>query len=305
MSVKEDYAKEQSYEKRRESSKSVLRRIEDLIVITIASAVYAVGVAQFADPNNLAPGGMTGLAIIMSRVIPMKSGTWLMLLNIPVIILGIYAFGFKFIVSTIYSTILTSVFTNVFLRFGAATHDVLLASLASAVLCGASVGVIFRAGATSGGTDIIVKYLKVKFPFMRTGIIFFVTDVIVVTISGFVFEDVNAALYAFICIFVSAKAIDLVLYGSDEAKLIYIISDDADDITRRVLEELDIGVTHINGTGAYSGKDKKVILCTVKKTLTPLVEDIVREEDPSAFMIISSASEVYGEGYKSYFSERI
>ena len=305
MAIKENYAKEQSYENRRESQKSMLRRVKDFVIITLASIAYAVGVAQFADPNNLAPGGMTGLAIIMSRVIPMSSGTWLLLLNIPVFILGVYAFGLKFIITTIYSTVMISGFTNFFLKFGAATHDVLLASLASAVLCGGAVGLIFKAGATTGGTDIIVKYLKVKFPFLRTGILFFTTDCVIVILSGFVFHDINAALYAFICIFITAKAIDLVLYGSDEAKMIYIISDNADKITQRILEELDIGVTHISGTGAYSGKDKKVILCTVKKTLTPFVEDIVKEDDPAAFMIISSASEVFGEGYKSYFSERI
>ena len=303
--MNENYAKEQSYENHIETSKSRSQRIKDFLVITVASFVYAMGVAQFADPNNLAPGGMTGLAIVLSRLVALPSGTLLMLLNIPVIILGIWAFGLRFIISTIYSTAMTSVFTNVLLKYGAATHDILLASLMSALLCGAAVGVIFKAGATTGGTDIIVKYLKLKFPSVRTGVIFLATDVLIVVISGFVFRDVNAALYAFIAIVVTAKVIDIVLYGSDEARLIYIISDRSDQITKRVLEELDIGVTHIRGTGAYSGKEKKVILCTVKKTAVPLVQDIVKEEDTGAFMIISSASEVYGEGYKSYFSERI
>ena len=303
--MNENYAKEQSYENRRELSKNLRQRLKDYVVITIASFVYAMGIAQFADPNNLAPGGMTGLAIVLSRLIPFSSGTWFLILNIPVIILGIWAFGFKFIVSTMYSTALTALFTNILLKYGAATHDVLLASLMSALLCGAAIGVIFKAGATTGGTDIIVKFLKVKFPYIRTGIIFFGIDVLVVVISGIVFQDINAALYAFISIIVTAKVMDIVLYGSDEARLIYIISDNADQITGRMLEELDIGVTHISGTGAYSGKEKKVILCTVKKTVLPLVQDIVKEEDAGAFMIVSSASEVCGEGYKSYFSERI
>jgi uncharacterized membrane-anchored protein YitT (DUF2179 family) len=303
--MNENYAKEQSYENRRELSKNLRQRLKDYTVITIASFVYAMGIAQFADPNNLAPGGMTGLAIVLSRLIPFSSGTWFLILNIPVIILGIWAFGFKFIVSTMYSTALTALFTNILLKYGAATHDVLLASLMSALLCGAAIGVIFKAGATTGGTDIIVKFLKVKFPYIRTGIIFFGIDVLVVVISGIVFQDINAALYAFISIIVTAKVMDIVLYGSDEARLIYIISDNADQITRRMLEELDIGVTHISGSGAYSGREKKVILCTVKKTVLPLVQDIVKEEDTGAFMIVSSASEVFGEGYKSYFSERI
>ena len=112
-------------------------------------------------------------------------------------------------------------------------------------------------------------------------------------------------MYACVCIFLISRVLDFVLYGRDEAKLIYIISDHHEQISKRLLEEVDVGVTFVEGVGAYSGKDKKVIMCAVKKPLAPKTEDVVKEEDPQAFMIITSATEIYGERHKSYFSERL
>ncbi|MCM1424948.1 MAG: YitT family protein, partial [bacterium] len=135
--------------------------------------------------------------------------------------------------------------------------------------------------------------------------IFFVADALVVAVSGLLFGDVNAALYAAISAITTSFVMDIVLYGRDEAKLLYIISACAERIAERLMEELSVGVTYINGQGAYSGDNKKVILCVVKKPVSPRAEEIVRQEDPESFTIVSSAAEVFGEGYKSYFSERV
>ena len=172
-------------------------------------------------------------------------------------------------------------------------------------LTAVSIGVIFRAGATTGGTDIIVKALRLRFPHLKTGKIFFIADALVVTLSGIVFRDLNAALYAAISAICTSVVMDVVLYGRDEAKLLYIISSRAEEIAGRLLSDLDIGVTYIKGQGAYSGDNKRVIMCVVKKPVTPRAEEIVKQEDPHSFMIITSATEVFGEGYKSYFSERM
>ena len=130
-------------------------------------------------------------------------------------------------------------------------------------------------------------------------------DTVIVTASALVFKDVDRALYAGISVFITSFTLDLVLYGRDGAKLIYIISDASQTITERLLKELDIGVTHVQGKGAYSGKEKQVILCVMRKALAPRAEEIVKQEDPLAFMIVSNATEIYGEGYKSYFSEKL
>ncbi len=285
--------------------KSIRRQIFEYICITAASFVYAVGVALFIDPSNLAPGGLTGIAIIVSRLTGVETGTLIFILNIPIVLIGFWKFGWKFMVSTFYCIIATSVFTNLLAPYGAATNDILLSAIAGGALVAASIGFVFKCGATTGGTDIIVKLLRRRFPHLRTGALFMLTDAIIVTVSVFVFRDLNAGLYAAITVVVTSVVMDFVLYGRDEAKMIYIISDHSENITARLLEELNIGVTHIEGTGAYSGKEKKVIFCVMRKTLAPRAEQIVREEDADAFMIVSNATEIFGEGYKSYFSEKL
>lgn len=282
-----------------------MQKIKKYVIITAAAFAYAVGVSLFTDPNNMAPGGVTGIAIILSRLFPVSTGTFIMLINIPILIFAVWKFGIALTVSTIYATALISFFTNVLSAYGAATDDILLAALVGGSLTAISIGVIFRAGATTGGMDIIVKALRLQFPHLKTGKIFFIADALVVTLSGIVFRDLNAALYAAISAICTSVVMDIVLYGRDEAKLLYIISGRAEEIAGRLLSDLDIGVTYIKGQGAYSGDNKRVIMCVVKKPVSPRAEEIVKQEDPNSFMIITSATEVFGEGYKSYFSERM
>lgn len=291
-------------EKLRKEGAPWKKLVFDYVVITIASFVYAVGVTLFLDPNSLAPGGITGVAIILNRLIGLETGTWMMLINIPILLLGVWKFGLRFILSTLYCTVMMSWFTNLLIPVGVATTDPLLASLAGATLMAVSMGWVFKAGATTGGTDIIIKVLRLKVPHLKTGMLFFLTDIVIVVASAFVFQDLDKAMYAGITVIVTSLVLDLVLYGRDGAKLIYIISDHSEKITKRLLEELDLGVTHVQGSGAYSGKEKNVIMCVAKKQIAPKAEEVVREEDPMAFMIVTSATEIYGEGYKSYFSEK-
>ncbi|MCM1424701.1 MAG: YitT family protein, partial [bacterium] len=153
-------------------------------IITAAAFLYALGVSLFTDPNNMAPGGVTGISIILSRFLPLNTGTFILLLNIPILLYAVKKFGIGFTLSSIYATALISVFTNLLAPYGAATEDILLAALAGGTLTAVSVGVIFRVGATTGGVDIIVKAMRLRFPHMRTGKIFFVADALVVAVSG-------------------------------------------------------------------------------------------------------------------------
>lgn len=285
--------------------KTVKRRVLDYVIITIASFIYAVAVSLLLDPNDLAPGGVTGIAIILNRVVGVETGSLFLLINIPILLLGMWKFGLRFLLSTIYCTVLTSVFTNLLAPLGVLTREPLLAALAGGALTAVALGWVFKTGATTGGTDVIIKLLRLKFPHLKTGVLFMITDFVIVTVSALVFRDVDKALFAGIAAFVTSFLLDVVLYGRDGAKLIYIISDHSERITARILEELDIGVTYVHGEGAYSGKDKKVIMCVIRKQLAPRAEEIVKEEDHQAFMIVTSAAEIYGEGYKSYFSEKL
>lgn len=277
----------------------------DYFVITIAAFIYAVSVSLFLDPNSLAPGGVTGISIILNRITGLETGTWVLLINIPIIVLGAWKFGARFILSTLYCIALISVFINMLTPFGAVTEDPLLAALVGSSLMALAIGWVFKAGSTTGGTDIIVKVLRLRFPHLKTGSLFLLTDAAIVTASAFVFQNIDRALYAGMVVFITSFLLDIVLYGRDGAKLIYIISDCAEKIAGRLLEELDLGVTYVKGSGAYSGKEKQVIMCVVKKPLAPKAEEVVKQEDPLAFMIVTSATEIYGEGYKSYFSEKL
>ena len=297
--------KEQQAEIRLEEKKTMKRRVMDYMQITLAALLYSVAVSLFLDPNALAPGGVTGIAIILNRLTGLETGTLVLVINIPIIAVGTWKFGLRFILSTMYCTVLTSGFINLLAPFGAATSDPFLAALVGGALMAVGIGLVFKAGATTGGTDIIIKLLRLKFPYLKTGRLFLITDALIVTASALVFRNLDVALYAGLVVFINSVLLDVVLYGRDGAKLIFIISDRHEAITRRLLEDLDIGVTYISGFGAYSGKEKKVIMCVMKKQISPQAETIVREEDPGAFMIVTGATEIFGEGYKSIYSEKL
>lgn len=285
---------------------SVLRYLKRFLMMTLGAAIYAFAISTIADPNSMAPGGVAGLSIIINRVIPVQTGTLIWCFNIPILLLGLWKFGGKFIVSTVYCTALLSVLTNVFAgKVQPLTNDILLAAISGGVLMAIGIGLVFKAGSTTGGTDIIVKVLRLRFPHLKTNVLFLSLDAAVVGCSAFVFKNIDAALYAGIMVFVSSTVLDIVLYGKDSAKFIYIISDKSEEIAKRLLDDLNIGVTYVKGVGAYSGKEKNVIMCVVKKHIAPKTEDVVKEEDPMAFMIVTSATEIYGEGYKNLFSEKI
>lgn len=274
-----------------------------LFILTVSAIIYATGLGLFLGPNNLAPGGIAGIAVIADYFTHIGTGTIYFIINVPIIIVGFRFFGVAMIAKTAYVVALSSALTDYFTTLGPVSEEPLLAALAGSVLIGAGIGLTFRAGATSGGMDIIVKILRLKFKYIKTSVIFFILDVIVVAASGIVFGDFNLAMYAFIAVFTSSKIMDVVLYGQDEARLIYIVSSHYTQIAQRLLLEADLGATFLKAQGAYSNGETNVIMCVVKKQQSPVVEEIVKNEDAQAFMIITSASEIYGEGYKNIMSD--
>ena len=282
-----------------------IKRVADYLVMTLSAAVYGMAVGLFLDPNKLAPGGVSGIAIILHHVFHVETGTLVLLMNIPIFIFGVWKLGIRIMISTMYATFVASNCINFFERQPAVTQEPLLAALVGGALAAVGLGITFRCGSTTGGTDIIVKYLREKMPYLKTGTLMLALDVIVVTSSAIAFGDVERALYAGISVGVTSFVLDVVLYGRDGAKLIYIISDKSEAISKRLLEELDVGVTYLEGAGAYSGKEKQVIICVMRKPLSPRAEQIVKEEDPQAFLIVTNATEIFGEGYKSYFGEKL
>ena len=281
------------------------KELWSIVQITLAAVVYAAGISLFLDPNQLAPGGITGIAVILNRLIHMETGTLYFLLNVPVVFLGIIKFGIRFMAKTAWAILMTSLFTNLLGNVGAVTDDLLMAGTAGGILIAIGIGLIFKAGATTGGTDIIVKILRQKYRHLKTGFLFLCMDVVIVGVSGLVFGDVDIALYALATVIISGKALDYVLYGGDEAKMFYVITEVPEKIGVRLMKELEVGVTYLQGRGGWTGTEKQVVFCMVPKRLGPEVEEIVKIEDSRAFMVVTSASEIYGEGYKDFFGDVI
>ena len=273
--------------------------------ILAASALYAAAIALFLDPNHLAPGGVSGIAIIINQLTQIPTGTLILIMNVPLMALGMWKLGFKFLLSTLVAVISSSIFTNLLAPYGPLTTDPLLAACAGGALLAVGMGLLFKLGATSGGTDILIRVIKLKYKHLKTGSLFLITDCCVIAASALVFRNVDLALYAAIATILSSFCLDLVLYGRDEAKLVYLITDHEKAIANRLLEELEIGVTYLQGQGAYTRDNKKVILCAMQKRLLPKVQEIAMEEDPYAFLIVTSASEIFGEGFKDISAPRL
>lgn len=270
-----------------------------MLFILIGCFLYAAGIGLFLDPNKLAPGGVVGISVILSHSLGGETGTWYFLLNIPIILLGWWKFGGRFIINSFYAIALNSIFTNIFSIFPAVTNNTFLAAIAGSLLVGSGLGLVLKTGATTGGMDIVIKILRRKYPAIKTSTYFVTIDLIIVAISGFVFRDFNLAMYAFITVVLDGKVMEYILYGADEANLIYIVAEQPEKMLQRILSEMDIGATILSGRGAYSNREKQIIMCVVKKRITPVIQEIVRQEDMNAFLIIASANEIYGEGYKN------
>lgn len=299
--------------------KAVIKFLLDYCVITFGCVIYSLGVSLFLDASKLASGGVTGIAIIISHLIREISGGFvldtgiiILILNIPLFILGLLFVGKKFIISTIYSTVLSSLLMWAWnIAFAQYLPDlnsnILISTLAGGTLFGIGLGLIFRMGSSTGGTDIVVKMLRKKFRYIKMGVISMSIDIVIVLVSGIVFRDFELMCYTILSIVIFTCLFDWVLYGGNTAKLVYVITaaDNAEAICKKILKELDIGATLIDGEGAYTGNQRRIIMCAAKNFLYPKLRDIVREVDPHAFTIVSSAKEIYGEGYKDHFEDEL
>ena len=300
----------------------IMREVKDYAYITLGLISYSLGWAAFLLPYQITTGGTTGISAIIyySTGFPIQWSYFI--INAVLMTFAIRILGPRFSIKTTYAIFMLTfllwlfqLLVNNYVEVPDMTADGkplllgpgqdFMACIIGAAMCGVGLGIVFNYNGSTGGTDIIIKLLRLKLPYLKTGALFFLTDVVIVIASAFVFRNVDKALYAGIVVIITSVVLDVVLYGRDEAKLIYIISDHAEKIAGRLLEELDIGVTYVQGSGAYSGKEKSVIMCAMKKNISPKAEEIVKEEDPLAFMIVTSATEIFGEGYKSYFSEKL
>ncbi len=285
--------------------REVIKRVKCYVILTAAAVIYAVAISLFLDPNNIAPGGVTGISILVNRFTRIPTGTVNMLINIPIVLLGLWKFGWRFICSTMYALALITFFINTLAAYGAVTDDLLIAAVLGGALIGVALALVFKAGATTGGIDIIVKVVRTKRRHVKTNILFLVFDSIVILASWIVFQDMTVAFYAGIAVVTDSIVMYKILYGSDEAKLVYIISEKPEQVKQRLFDELDTTATIITARGAYTNAPKEMLMIVTRKQMYPRLEEIVKDEDTSAFMIVSSASEIFGEGYKDITRDKI
>lgn len=299
--------------------KTVAKKVcKQYLIITLGCLLYSLGISLFINPANLSSGGMTGISIIVNHYVPQVSqGLWLLILNVPMIILGLVFFGWQFLLSTGYATVTSALLMKLWSFVFEDTYNLLpltnlqdinpvssllINTVIGAVLFGIGMGLIFRMGASTAGTDIIVKILRKKFRYIKTGMISMVTDMIVVMCSLLIPSPnkLETLFFTAMSVVVFTIVFDFVLYGGNTAKTVFIITDkeNYENLAKRILEEVDTGATLIDAKGAYTREDKIMMMCVVKPFLYPRLRDVVKEEDKNAFMIVSSAKEIYGQGYK-------
>lgn len=272
----------------------------DIVLFTVGSAMVAAGLVLFTIPNDIAPGGVSGLATALAFLTPVSVGIWTLLLNIPLIALAWWKLGFRPLSKTILTTLMLSAFIELFSRvLPPYSNNILLASVLGGVLCGIGMGVIFVRGATTGGTDLISLLLNRAFPNLSVGSLLLMVDTIVVVFAVFVFQNIEVALYSIVTIFATTRTIDAIMQGVDHAKVIYIVTERSDDILALLADELGRGVTVLQGRGGYTRRDKHVLMLVVRRNSFAQTLKAVKQIDKQAFIFVTDATEVHGEGFKA------
>ena len=276
----------------------IVRTIHEYLIITVGAIIYSIAFCCWYEPNNLSVGGFTGISQIINHYIPtVPIGIMSIVLNIPLFIMGVRLLGKHLLASSIYAMTISYIIIDLINSvYTFPSADPLLCSLFGGVMVGVSGGVMMLAGATTGGSELMARLLKFKYRHIPIGHFLLAIDLIVIIGYTLAFNTFNNALYGVIALYVTSVAMNNVIYGSDTAKMAYIISDKAPEITKGLLE-LDFGVTILDGKGAYSGNPTKVIMCVFKSREISQIKEFVSDTDSNAFIIVCEAHEVMGEGF--------
>lgn len=272
----------------------------DFLLITGGSVIMGLAYNLFLIPHRIVPGGITGLSIIINYLLQTPVGLVVIIFNIPLFILGIKTLGKTYGIKSLIGIILSSFFIDFFtyiVPIPKATNNQILAAVYGGILLGTGLGIIFRGQGSTGGTDIIGQILN-RFTNLSIGMGILITDFIIISLAAIVFHKLESALYGYLTLFLSSKAIDLISEGWSFTRAVYIISDKATPIAQLIIEKMGRGVTRLYAKGAYTDVEKDVLLCVLTKREIPKLRNIVKEIDPKAFIIISDVYEVLGKGFR-------
>ncbi len=278
----------------------VIAKIFKYLMIVLGSAVYAAGFQFFHYPNDIVAGGVVGVAMILNRLINSPVGLMTVIINIPLFIIAWRHFGLEFMIASLAGMGISSVFVDTLALSGyIATLDPMLGAIIGGVIKGAGLGLVYYVGATTGGVDIVIKLMRRRWPHLNFGTVMLILDVAIVSVYALIFGRLESAMYSFVAMFVVSKVIDLILYGIDNSCICYIICDKPKELAQLITGgQLHRGVTLLEGEGAYSHSRKQVIMCVIKRVQIAELKRAVRSVDEKAFVIVTDAKNVFGNGFE-------
>lgn len=272
----------------------------DLLFTLFGTALVGFALAMFTIPNDIAPGGVSGLATALSSVTPIRVSVWTLMMNVPLLIAAWRRLGPRAIFFTLISTLLLSSFIEIGTRFlPLYTSDALVASLMGGVVTGLGMGLLFIRGVSTGGTDLLALILKKLLPNLPTGTLLMFVDTAVVVIAAVIFRDFDVAIYSAITIYVCSKVIDTLTQGVDYAKVIYTVTSRGEEIAAALNEHTDRGTTIIPAFGGYTREGKQIVMTVTRRSVVAQTLRIIRQTDPKAFTFVMDSTEVHGEGFRA------
>ena len=272
----------------------------------LGGAIFALGFNLFLQPHGLNCGGVSGLSMVLMELLGFGSvGLFQIVINIPLFLLGGVKIGKKFFVGSLIGMASSSLFIDLFTIIPVPTTEVLLAIVYGAALCGLGVGLVFSAGTSTGGSEIVVRLLKLKWRNVSVGAFCLAFDVIVAVLTGLIFKDVTKTLYTGITVFVTSQVLDVVVYRFDYSKVALIITKEYQQVAQHIGQKLQRGVTLLHGEGGYSHQETKVVLTAVKRQQLAELKELVTDIDPAAFIIVQEAHQVLGDGFARYTKDSL
>lgn len=286
--------------------KEAFRKYSWVFTTILGSAVFALGFDLFLIPNEMNTGGVSGLSMVIRELLGFGSvGVIQIIINLPLFLLGGLKIGKKFFCGSLIGMLSSSLFIDWFSVIPAPQTEVLLGALYGAVLCGLGIGIVFASGTSTGGSDILVRLLKLKYRNVPVGQICLCIDLVVAVLTGLVFRDVAKTLYTGITVFVTSKVVDAVVYRFDYSKVAMIVTAEYEKMAKQIGDKLHRGTTFLYGQGSYSGKETKVVLTAVKRQQLAELKELVNSIDPDAFIIFMEAHQVLGDGFAKYSKDSL
>lgn len=276
----------------------VKKDILDGIGTVVGSVIIAFGVSSFLLPNQLSSGGFSGIATITYYLMKIPMGTMTLLLNIPLFIFAGYKMGKEFFIKSLVGTISLSIFIDILDKYPPITTDKFLACIYGGVIIGIGTAIILKVGSSTGGTELIANIIKTYNQYISISKYLIIIDIIIITLNVIFFKQIEIGLYSVIAIYIYGQMIDIIFEGVYYTKLLFIISDKNDEISKSIAKEVKRGVTGLYGKGMYSNKEKLVLICAASRRDIAKIKDIARNIDKRCFIIVSNAREVLGKGFK-------